>query len=894
MLADSTQGVSLKSPRTIILLLLVGSMAYFTKIFVLPLSYGVYFTLSSMILLVSLRLFGVFLGTLTSLVVNILAWYIAGFNIFTLFSSIEILFVGVCIFYKRGYIFLWDFCYWGMIGIPLTALFYYLQQNAIGMEGYLVILKEVVNGLVNALLAEIIVIYFPFRKWLGLEKERIFNFNQMLFHLSISAILAPFLLFTIVDSWYSEQKLNREIKQIIDARSFYISESLKKWSDKDLRAIRLKSVIHLGLVREIIEQNSQNNLLEIYILDQKNKVFVSNQEMKEYKNNHDWMKAGYISELSESVMSWIPTDKNIAYETTRWSKAYYYEEKELYGVPLKLLVKMPLAHYKEDIWNVYINKFNITLLFCILALFVSSIINRFLIRSLSDLAKTTTGLPDKLKEQGLIEWPTSTIFEIRSLILNFRIMSDNLVHLFTEAKKMNVQLLDQTRMLEKSEERLQHLAYYDALTELPNRLYFTNHLKELIDIDQNLNKKIAVMFIDLDRFKQINDTLGHAIGNLLLQEVANRLKKFMVENGFAARLGGDEFVVVMEDANHEEVIEAAGYIIQSLSEAVVVEEGEEKHELFVSASVGISIYPQDAQEMSAVLKNADMAMYAAKEVGGQTFKFYTELADNNFSEQMHLEQNLRKAVERDELVLYYQPRIEPYTGRIVGMEALVRWNHPVYGLVPPTKFIPLAEETGLIIPIGEWVLREACKQNKMWQLEGYPRIRVSVNLSVRQFNSLDLVNTVQRVLQETGLDPKYLELEITEGFLIKNMDYAVQVLQRLKDLGVYISIDDFGTGYSSLNWLKQLPIYCLKIDRTFVNNISIDKDNAAIVKAVVQLAHSMNLKVVAEGVENESELMVLRRLKCDEIQGYLFSRPVPKEEFQELMYSGKFLKIVKA
>ena len=444
----------------------------------------------------------------------------------------------------------------------------------------------------------------------------------------------------------------------------------------------------------------------------------------------------------------------------------------------------------------------------------------------------------------------------------------------------------------QSEEKIRSLALYDGLTGLPNRTFYKELLVRAIAIAQRRRKPLATLFIDLDFFKRINDTLGHSDGDRLLQAVAERLVSCVrisdsvarPEEDAAAstvsRLGGDEFIVLLNelsDAKYAALV--AHRILDDLLSPFMLS----GQEVVISASIGISLYPLDGGDPEALLKNADIAMYQAKEQGRNNFQFYSPAMNKTALERLTLENDLRKALERQEFLLYYQPKVDIPTRRIIGVEALIRWKHATRGLVSPVEFIPLAEETGLIVPIGEWVLRTACAQNKAWQAAGFSPIAMSVNLSNRQFGQKDLVDTVVGILKTVDTDPRYLELEITESTIMHDPDKAIAALHKLKGMGIAVSIDDFGTGYSSLNYLRRLPLDCLKIDRSFIMNIITNPDDAAITAAVVAMAHSLKLRVVAEGVETEEQLAFLRGLGCDEAQGYLFSRPVPADEFARLI-----------
>ncbi len=430
----------------------------------------------------------------------------------------------------------------------------------------------------------------------------------------------------------------------------------------------------------------------------------------------------------------------------------------------------------------------------------------------------------------------------------------------------------------RTAEQIHHMAFHDALTDLPNRRMFKQLLKEYVDKAKVTGETIAVMFLDLDRFKFVNDTLGHEAGDLLLREVTARLLTVTDQRAIVARMGGDEFTVLMS-GEETEVAALAEQVRDIVSKPYEIWD----QTLHISTSVGISLFPHDSTDADVLLKYADNAMYFAKEQGKNNVQFYGKSAKDSALQRLALENDLRKAIEREELVLHYQPLVNTYSGEMIGVEALVRWNHPVKGMIPPGVFIPIAEESGLIVPIGEWVLRTACVQNKAWQDAGLPKIRVAVNLSMYQFQKADIVKTVAEALKDSGLEPEYLELEITETMAMRQVDSTIFKLQALKDLGLHISVDDFGTGYSSLNYLKRFPIDSVKVDRSFVNEITNDTDDAAIVTAIIAMAHSLKLDVVAEGVETEEQIAFLRELRCDEMQGYFFSHPVPVEQMTELL-----------
>lgn len=430
----------------------------------------------------------------------------------------------------------------------------------------------------------------------------------------------------------------------------------------------------------------------------------------------------------------------------------------------------------------------------------------------------------------------------------------------------------------KNEEKINQMIYRDPLTGLPNRLLLNDRLAQALDQANNNKQTLGIMFIDLDRFKYINDTLGHAVGDELLIEVAKRIETCVGKADTVSRQGGDEFIVLVPNTTSDEVTKKAQKIIDSFSHSVMLNE----QELFVTPSIGISLYPGDGRDIEALIKNADTAMYRVKEQGKNNFQFYTPEMNEAVTKKMQLEVGLRKALERNEFHIVYQPQIDVKTGQVIGAEALLRWEHPELGSISPAEFIPIAEETGLILQIGEWVLRGACLQNKQWQKDGFRELRVAVNISSRQFQQSDLVERVSEILKETGLAPEYLELELTES-IIQDSKYAVAKMQQLKEMGIHLSIDDFGTGYSSLSYLKTFPIHTLKIDRSFTSNIYTDTKDASLVETIIAMAHNLDLKVIAEGVETEEQLQFLQQKQCNEAQGYFFSRPISAKAMEAVL-----------
>lgn len=433
--------------------------------------------------------------------------------------------------------------------------------------------------------------------------------------------------------------------------------------------------------------------------------------------------------------------------------------------------------------------------------------------------------------------------------------------------------------LKRSEEKIKKLAFSDYLTDLPNRTAFSEKLSDII---QTLRKEetVGLMYIDLDNFKMINDTLGHSYGDELLIDVTDRLKQVMDENDFFARFGGDEFIVLTQNiediGDYDEKIKK---IQKVFSYPFVLA----MKEFFVTISIGVCLAPKDGKTTQTLIKNVDAAMYAAKGIGKNTHCYYDETINNKLMEKIEMQSELRNAIERNEFKVYYQAQIDLNSDKIVGFEALIRWNHPTKGMVAPGEFIGIAEETGLIVPIGRWVLFEACKMLKSCEEKGYEDINIAVNLSPRQFKDADIVQMVHEAIKETGINPNHLELEITESIALEDLEYSIETIEKLKEIGIKFSLDDFGTGYSSMNYLKSLPVSNLKIDKSFLDMVIDDTNDQKIVTSIINLAQALELDVIAEGVESSEQAIFLKAVNCNKAQGYLYSKPIPMEESVQLL-----------
>ncbi|MCF6354147.1 MAG: EAL domain-containing protein [Candidatus Polarisedimenticolaceae bacterium] len=502
-------------------------------------------------------------------------------------------------------------------------------------------------------------------------------------------------------------------------------------------------------------------------------------------------------------------------------------------------------------------------------------------------ALVLTGLEDEASINRAFE-VGATDFVVKPV--NWPIISHRIRHILRARKAFHD--------IRAAEEKVRHLAYFDGLTGLPNRELFKEHLAQAITIARRQGWRVAALFMDLDEFKRINDILGHSAGDQLLVTVGKRLLQSIRESDRvthgaissdghqAARFGGDEFTVVLAIAHEaDDVAKVAQRIKNALALPVLLGE----QEVFVTASIGIALYPDDGETVDTLLKNADAAMYEAKRAGKNRYRFYTQSMNAHALRRLTMESKLHKALENDEFWLSYQPQIDAKSGEIVGMEALLRWDNPELGTVSPFEFISIVENNGLIVEIGEWVLKTACAQAQAWQNAGFPRLRLGVNLSPRQLQKNRLVSMVKETLRSTGFSAQYLELELTENLLMRHLDETIEMLDMLCDMGITLSVDDFGTGYSSLNYLKRFPLTTLKIDRSFVNGIPGDADDMAITKAIIAMAHSLKLRVIAEGVEDEQQLAYLCEQGCDEFQGFFFYKPLSAQEFTHVLERQKLI-----
>lgn len=886
----------LSTLRTVLLYILLILLALYLSQHGIQYAYGAEFILCSFALLLLTGLFGWAWGAVSSLVLTLGLYYTQHGSIILPLIGLEILIVGFLHERTRRPLLLLDALYWFCIGAPLAMLFFYLQTYTFNSEAILQYFMFAMNGLLNVFIADVLLTFVPWHRLIPRIERKLVSLNQLLAHLCIIAVFIPFMINLVLDSHQMRSEIETDSMSLVESQSRVAMDWVTGLSMKDKHGLYVHNVDNMKQLDLKLNAFSLNHLLKIAVYDKEDKLMASTDSSFFHKMNliqlenegNQLMEVALRQEqpirekrlTEQRFYQWLPSENQYDYDTRRWNDGYYVLIKQYSDLPIqKVITLIPIAVFSENTISVYLTKFLSLFLLCLIVGAVAFLITRYISRVLNQLMTITTGMPAKLITSQSISWPLSKISDIRALENNFRSMSERLIEVFYEMRRMNDQLRNQTNKLENSEERLQQLAYYDPLTQLPNRYHFTSKLEEAIQQAKENQGVIALMFLDLDRFKHINDSLGHNVGDLLLVRVAQRLSSQVTRlQGAAmiARLGGDEFVILLENYTKPDVRKVAERIVQVFHDSFFVL----SYELFVSPSIGIAMYPEHGTESTALLKRADTAMYAAKDRGGQNAIFYDELHSDQLHEIATIEGQLRKALDREELILNYQPIVDS-TGRVSAAEALIRWIHPVHGFISPAKFIPIAEETGLIIKIGEWVLRTACIQHKQWiDSKRLPPFDLSVNVSLRQFLNQDFVEMVDRILAETRFDPERLVLEITEGYVNKNVEYGNHVLNQLKNRGIRIAIDDFGTGYSSLSRLKTLPIHVLKIDRSFIRYVQNDSANASIVEAVVHIGKSMNLKVMSEGVETIEELQFLKSVNCHQYQGYLISPPLPAAEFE--------------
>lgn len=847
-------------------------LSIFASVHPIPWFFGVNLFITPLFLLVMLVLFGTTRALVASVIVYGISLWLGKIDLHLAIIHIgAIAFVGWRLRRNPQGLIVHNIIYWFIIGSPLLAIYFMIFNGNLDNIAIMLMQKEIASSLIYSLIADILISYGYLSRITQTNENfgKGYFFNRMMIHSTLAALIIPYMVYMTASGYKEELNLVESVHSGFTSQAKTVETYLSKLPKKDMFILKQHGFIQTERLSQELRDITKNTSTEILITDPENILLAADSSVPYTAGQvFEWHNGGSVGTSSVGLTYWVP-DGDYYSELIRWDHGYLIQEIELPQYKFKIIMMTQFSPLLAKVINTYQSQIWVLLFFSVAILLLSFFFNRVFFLPLSRLVFITNSIPRQLKDGNRIEWNKSEFIEINSLVGNFRTVTDDLMNTF---------------------EHTNHLAYFDSLTGLSNRASMQKDLENLFFNSSN-KTKIAVLFFDIDRFKQVNDTLGHAVGDQLLKQIAERISTLRHEQCRKYRVSGDEFVVIINNASKDSSEHMAVEILKLLQKPFWIEE----NELHITSSIGIALYPEHGADVENIMKKADTAMYIAKEKGGNNYVFYNDSFQVLISEQLWMETQLRKALDTgaEEFTLFYQVIMDSKTSTIAGMEALIRWNHPLKGNIPPSEFIPVAEQTGLIIPLGRWVLQQACSQNKKWQDAGYEKVRVAVNLSARQLYSDSFTDEVRIVLEETGLEAKYLELEITEGYIIKNPEYVNNILQDLKDMGVTVAIDDFGTGYSSLAQLKRYPIHTVKIDQTFIRNIKADSNNRAIVRAVIELAHGMNLKVIAEGIETEDERSFIVSQQCDEMQGYFFSKPVPPDKFEALLLSQKDFKQIK-
>lgn len=848
------------------LFIVITVLAIIFKFNKVELFFGIVIDFSSLFLLLILLIFGVKKSLITT--ITLIVTYVVFFN----GAYIEFIYIGeiIIISYlftknKKTNLIVNEFIIWIIFGVLITlGILFIRDSNRLDEYYYFESLFISLNGFFNAFLADITYMYI-IRKKIYKEKFMV-EYKEIILHILTGAILIPFIINICIDLVNSYEYIASTTEASASEVYYNIIDELDGWNEKSITNLKLSGIIEMGLLEESINKSTRYKPFNMHLVDNKtNREILDIQNYNKSIESYEGYKSYYITDNLQKV---IDKDSKLRFMYNSWRDRYLVYNNEIENLGLEVIIEIPIEIYKDRIIGEYLSQFKFLIVFALLISAVAIIINKTIFNNLYKLSMYTRNLPNKLGKDIEINWPSSNILEINLLTNNIKNMFQTMKHNFVE--------------INKSQEKLYELAYYDTLTMLPNRLYFKKYLNNKVK-ENNKSEKLCVIFIDLNRFKIINDTWGHAIGDKLLKEVSIRLKSLQNDKVNIFRLGGDEFVIVASIDSEEDIIRYGNNIIKLFNKDFKIDD----LVLNTSCSVGASVYPDDDNNIDTIIKYADIAMYEAKYNGGNSIKIFNEKIKEKVIEKIVIEEQINSALEKNQFTLYYQPKVSGVGKGIKSMEALIRWTSDELGVVSPDKFIPIAEESDLILEIDKWVIFKACMENKMLQNEGYEKIPISVNISAKHFAHKELLDIVKKALEISNLEAKYLIIEITEGVLIKNVDVVSELIEGLKDIGVLISIDDFGKGYSSLNQLMVLPIDEVKIDRDFIREINNDVKKKSIVKLIVELAHSLNLNAVAEGIETNEEKIYLESISCDELQGYLFSKPVKIEEFKMLLRKDK-------
>ncbi len=875
------------SPQAKLILLLLLTAGLLGNCFPLDIPLVFLYLPGSIFTLLIFRLYGAFWGGVCALLSSSVLPFSVGHPYVVIWYFLEFCFIAwLTRGKKQQNLILSDAVYWVCLGSPLV-LFSFMLLGVNLEVGLLISAKNCANGVANATLASLLVQNLPLRRWLlKEEQEPQTALAHQLYTLLVGFLILPAVVMLIAHLIGSVTLMETRIGQELREKASSLN------AEFDLLAMNMTQQPegHRSRLVKLLQEhwrkkNHEQGPWTLTLLNY-NKVLLSTSTDYAPGDQYTHLLRADIEPAGHGALHRIPHASRFNVPlAARWRNSSYLYIRDIDAIPgWRLVVEKPVKPFLSELRWTAIRTFGLLVLLFYPALYLAQLLSNRISLPLARLSLVTNRLPARLQRgETDLDWPSSRIDEIDDLIYNCQEMSQTLQGTFNDLKQAQQSL--EERVLKRTEElasvnlslqqnqsRLDHLAHHDSLTDLPNRLLFKDRLEHAIATSRRTGRRMALLFLDLDRFKTINDSLGHDCGDRLLCVVAERLALSCRGSDTVARLGGDEFILLLEDiSSSAQITSVAQKILRQVAQPVNVAE----QTLYTTTSIGVSLFPNDGDSADTLMKCADTAMYRAKEMGRNNFQFYTADMDAHAHELLLLESSLRQALDNQQLELYYQPQLDLESGQLVGFEALVRWDHPEHGLLLPKAFIPLAEETGLIEPIGAWVLQTACRQIKHWQDRGYPPVRVAVNISARQFRSSDLLEMVRSCLDQADLEARWLELELTESMVMDNTERAILIMRELDELGIELAIDDFGSGYSSLAYLKRFPISKLKIAQEFVNDILKDKNDAAIADSVIALARSMKLQVIAEGVENAAQCDLLRQRGCHQGQGYFFSNPLP-------------------
>ena len=848
-----------------ILFCMLVLLAVILKLFKLEIFFGISIDLSNIALILLLMIFGKNRAVLVALGVSITSILFFDGRYIDLMYVLEIYVLAIIAKkYRKLSIIICDLQFWIFIGMPIFYILgWWTNSKLLNDYYYFQLVFIFLNGIFNSFISELIYVYYVRDK---IKNRRTsLTFRMILLHILTGAILIPFLTNIFVDIIKTNDYLSNNVDTYAKEVFHYISDDINSLDDRGRINLQLSSMIETGKLAKSIKIHSRYKPFNIHVLNKKNEVIVDVTNYEDEIECYDDYRKTEV--YNDELYKMVPKNSTSNLINNTWINGFYIYDREIEDTGFSVIIEVPIEIYKDKITFEYISQFKFLLFFVVFIMFIAILLNKIIFNDLSKIASNTSNLSYFIDENTDINWPNSRIVEIRNLVNNIKNIGNELRWNFVEMKK--------------SEKMLYDLAYYDTLTTLPNRLFFKKVLDESIK-DYDEEEKIGIIFLDLNRFKIINDTLGHDLGDKLLRNVAKRLKTLRNDKLNVFRLGGDEFVIVCSIEQKSDLEIIGEKIVDKFKKSFVLN----GVVLNVTCSLGASVYPDDSEDINNIIQYADIAMYIAKEEEDKKIHLFNDEMKEIFIEKLTIEKEIFNALENDEFTLYYQPKYDAKTEKVKSIEALIRWSSNSLGVVPPDKFISIAEESGLILTIDKWVMIKACIENKRLQDEGYAKVPIAVNISAKHFNGEEIERLVRHALDISGLDAKYLIIEITEGVLIKKVEIVQQIIKNLNSLGVSISIDDFGKGYSSFNQLMTLPINELKIDKVFIRDIQNDEKRASIVKTMVELAHRLELNVVAEGIETNEEKEIAKAMGCDELQGYLFAKPVTLEELKKILKQG--------